>query len=341
MMELSHNSENNNSQNKALMDSSKQFEPVEIQLGMLENPPLTPCNEIIKPKYKFKPEDLEDLHKKFVNYSGSNGKLSKFGFGRLISATVGSLEKISNLIFHAIIKEEDNLMTFEELVEFFEDLLSNSNGECLKFSFRLVTKTKKEKFSKEDLRNFLKEIKKLDQDLIPESESGVRDHLMKSNPRDSVLNQLTEYIFEDFSLGGKLIEIDYERFCKVLYENDNIFVVFKSLNGGLCDFLLLKEAEINLKKFSQDISGIELRIKGFLDEELIKCGEELQSNQKLLSCKNSTEFEKNMNQCIKTFHTLKKLKTFKNLKVEKVFDQDKEELSDGEKESIHFLNMNR
>ena len=230
--------------------------------------------------FEFSLDDTNGLKKKFYQFTKNADFLDKKGFKELISVCVESLTNISEIIFDAILKKDREKLYFTEFLEFFEKLVSNENGQDLEFSFRLVTKNLKDVFFKDDLTRFLKEILKLKHDSSNSNifeENDIEDlayiiyeEFIYEENESKKLNKSIDSRKLNKSTDSKKIDkgVDYEKFVKVLRNNENIFLLFKSLNAGMDDFLLIKETENNIKKFSQKINKIEEKIRKFLREEL-------------------------------------------------------------------------
>ena len=230
--------------------------------------------------FKFKSEELKELKQKFDEYADFEKKVDINGFKQIIGKFFGSLKELTSLIFDAIIKQEESRINFKELVNFFEELLSKEDTNDLTFSFRLLTKNKKNSFNKNDLKLFLQELKKLD----PESNKEARKlhtHEVLSIAEENIqcsedeIQIFTDLVFNEFNKEGNLENIYYDRFAEVLKENDFIYLTFKSLNGGLADLILFKESEQNMKNFIQQIAIVEEEIMKFLEQEGVEVFKEI------------------------------------------------------------------
>lgn len=222
---------------------------------------------IRKDSFNFKPEDLQKLRMQFEIYSDEEDKIDASQFGLLMTQFFSSLKELSKLIFDAIKKEDKTKLKFNEFAKFFEELIGNGDQQNFKFSFRILTKNLSDSFNKTDLKNFLKEIQKLDKNSAENVTGFHYSPELNYCNLESELEELTDYVFSEFSQNGKISDISFERFSEVLENNDLIFLIFKSLNGGLSDLLLFKESEKDLKEFLEEVTLIENQIEDFLMED--------------------------------------------------------------------------
>ena len=257
--------------------------------------------DLNKPVFKFKEEEVKSLKTRFEKYFDEEGKIGKKEFKIIMSQSFQSLKQISDLIFDAIIKSEPDSLDFDELVGFFEELLNKEKSKNLNFSFRLLTKNKKDTFNRDDLKLFLIEIEKLNtHDHDYEMENQDFNFFMEiednNGSEQQDLDELTEFLFMEFSMNGKYEEIEYDRFSEVLENNELIFIIFNSLSGGLTDLILLKKSDKYLKEFIEDIYAVEGQIENYFvknnlkleNEESLKKASSMSKENPYEMCKSPT-----------------------------------------------------
>ena len=232
-------------------------------------------------------KDIKELNKKFKYYSkNSSLNLNKQEFKLLISDLFISLGGLSDWIFDTIKKESLHKIEFDEFLHFLECLLSTDKTKKYQFSFELLTKNNKETFTKEDLKAFLYEINKIENEqwnTFNEQEFLISDkniHPYELNQKNETINkketygnnklvdELADYVFEEFKDGNNNLEdlekITFERFTEVMDTNDMIYILFKSFSTGIGDLMVLKESEKHIKEFVDELAEIELKFIDYL-----------------------------------------------------------------------------